>query len=90
MSAAWNVSGATSQFAVVIVDASTGERTVLWNRHAGLSIAPTQVSREAVTSGLLHEQADGAALAHAVERHPVRLEEHLTPDRRTRVLHSGV
>src|SRR3954447_18871725 len=51
VSAAWNVSGATSQFAVVIVDASTGERTVLWNRHAGLSIAPTQVSREAVTSG---------------------------------------
>ena len=51
VSAAWNVSGATSQFAVVIVDATTGERTVLWNRHAGLTIAPAQLSREAVTSG---------------------------------------
>ncbi|HEX7942987.1 MAG TPA: carbohydrate kinase family protein, partial [Gemmatimonadaceae bacterium] len=40
VSAAWDVPGATSQFAVVIVDRSTGERTVLWNRHEGLDIAP--------------------------------------------------
>ena len=51
VSAAWNVRGATSQFAVVIVDSTTGERTVLWNRHAGLAITPAQVDRSAVTSG---------------------------------------
>jgi sulfofructose kinase len=51
VSAAWDVPGATSQFAVVIVDASTGERTVLWNRHPGLVIPPDRVSRDAVTSG---------------------------------------
>ena len=51
VSGAWNVPGATSQFAVVIVDRTTGERTVLWNRHPGLKIAPSQVSREAVTMG---------------------------------------
>src|SRR4051812_13206721 len=49
--AAWNVPGATSQFAVVIVDAGTGERTVLWNRHPGLAMSPTQVPQAAVTSG---------------------------------------
>ena len=51
VSAAWDVPGATSQFAVVIVDESTGERTVLWNRHPGLAITPEQVSRAAVTCG---------------------------------------
>src|SRR5947207_13503183 len=48
-------------------------------------VVPRRLHGEAVTSGLLHEQADGAALAHAVERHPVRLEEHLTPDRRRQI-----
>ena len=51
ISVAWNVPGATSQFAVVIVDAGSGDRTVLWNRHAGLKMTPDQVSREAVISG---------------------------------------
>jgi sulfofructose kinase len=51
VSQAWNVDGATSQFAVVIVDARNGERTVLWNRHAGLAIAPAQIDRRAVTAG---------------------------------------
>lgn len=48
---AWTVEGATSQCAVVIVDASTGERTVLWHRHPGLAIHAGQVSKQAVTSG---------------------------------------
>jgi len=51
VSAAWNVAGATSQFAVIIVDATSGERTVLWNRDSGLAIAPEQVKREVVTAG---------------------------------------
>lgn len=51
VSAAWIVPGATSQFAVVIVDGSTGERTVLWNRHPGLRMSGDQISREVVLSG---------------------------------------
>jgi sugar/nucleoside kinase (ribokinase family) len=51
VSRAWNVPGATSQFAVVLVDAATGERTVLWSRHPGLAIRPEQVSYDAVSSG---------------------------------------
>jgi sulfofructose kinase len=65
--AAWNVPGATSQFAVVIVDASSGERTVLWNRHQGLAISAGQVSQAAVTSGrmLLVDCHETAAAAQA-------------------------
>jgi sulfofructose kinase len=65
---AWNVPGATSQFAIVIVDSSTGERTVLWNRHPGLAISPGQVSRAAATSGrvLLVDCHETAAAAQAV------------------------
>jgi sulfofructose kinase len=51
VSAAWTVPGATSQFAVVIVDAGTGDRTVLWHRHPALRMAPAQIDRGAVTSG---------------------------------------
>jgi len=51
VSAAWDVAGATSQFAVIIVDASTGERTVLWNRHPGLTMRAEQIDPAAVTSG---------------------------------------
>ena len=51
ISASWDVPGATSQFAVVIVDSSTGERTVLWNRHPGLAMSPAQVPRDVATSG---------------------------------------
>ncbi len=68
LSASWDVPGATSQFAVVIVDAETGERTVLWNRHPGLAIAPEQVPPAAVASGRMlivdcHETAAATAAA---------------------------
>jgi sugar/nucleoside kinase (ribokinase family) len=68
VAAAWDVPGATSQFAIVIVDRSTGERTVIWNRHPGLAIAPGRVPREAVTSGRVllvdcHETAGAAQAA---------------------------
>jgi sugar/nucleoside kinase (ribokinase family) len=43
--------GATNQFAVVLVDTRTGERTVLWHRHHALAIDPDTVEREAVTAG---------------------------------------
>ncbi|PWT82727.1 MAG: ribokinase [Blastocatellia bacterium] len=45
------VAGATNQFAVVLVDASTGERTVMWDRHPLLTMRRDEVSSDAVTSG---------------------------------------
>jgi len=73
LSASWDVPGATSQFAVVIVDESTGDRTVLWNRHPNLKMRPDQVQASAVTSGRMvlvdcHETAaatEAARLARA-------------------------
>ncbi len=68
VSAAWDVPGATSQFAVILVDATTGERTVLWSRHEGLAITPDRVPRDAVISGRVlivdcHETAGATAAA---------------------------
>jgi sugar/nucleoside kinase (ribokinase family) len=45
------VAGATNQFAIVLVDAPSGERTVLWDRHPSLTLDPEAVSRDDVTSG---------------------------------------
>jgi sulfofructose kinase len=53
VSAARTVPGATNQFAVVLVDARSGERTVLWDRDPALATDPAAVSQEAVTSGRL-------------------------------------
>jgi sugar/nucleoside kinase (ribokinase family) len=47
------VTGATNQFAIVLVDERSGERTVLWDRHPGLTLDGAAVSAEAVTSGRL-------------------------------------
>src|SRR5215208_1346868 len=51
ITASRTVTGATNQFAVVLVDARSGERTVLWDRHPALSIDPVQVPQGAVTAG---------------------------------------
>src|SRR6266853_6346268 len=53
ISAARTVAGATNQFAVILVDARSGERTVLWDRHPALTFEPHDVPRDAVTSGRL-------------------------------------
>ncbi|MCA1583766.1 MAG: PfkB family carbohydrate kinase, partial [Acidobacteria bacterium] len=42
------VADATSQFAIILVDRETGERTVLWDRHAGLAMTAADVSDAAV------------------------------------------
>src|SRR5215212_7693238 len=42
ITASRTVAGATNQFAVVLVDARSGERTVLWDRHPALSMDPAQ------------------------------------------------
>ena len=62
-----SVAGATNQFAIVLVDARSGERTVLWDRHPALTMDPDDVSREAVTSGrvLIVDCHDSAAAAQA-------------------------
>jgi sugar/nucleoside kinase (ribokinase family) len=60
--------GATNQFAIVLVDARSGDRTVLWDRHPALTIAPADVPRAVVTSGRVlildcHETAAAAEAA---------------------------
>jgi len=47
------VPGATNQFAIVLVDARSGERTVLWHRHPSLTMEGSAVPADAVTSGRL-------------------------------------
>jgi sulfofructose kinase len=51
VSAARIVAGATNQFAVILVDGRSGERTVLWDRHPLLAWLPDDVPRDAVASG---------------------------------------
>jgi sulfofructose kinase len=65
--AARTVAGATNQFAIVLVDARSGERTVLWDRHPGLTMDPAWVPRDAVTSGrmLVVDCHDTAAATQA-------------------------
>ncbi len=70
VSAARTVEGATNQFAVVLVDARSGERTVLWDRHPALAYDPAAVPRDAVTAGRLlivdcHETAAATEAARA-------------------------
>ncbi len=45
--------GATNRFAIVLVDARSGDRTVLWDRHPALSSDPAAVSRAVIESGRL-------------------------------------
>lgn len=68
IAASRTVPGATNQFAVVLVDARSGERTVLWDRHPALATDPGGVSKAAVTSGRLlivdcHESVAAAQAA---------------------------
>src|SRR5579872_969941 len=61
------VKGATNQFAVILVDARTGERTVLWDRDPALMLRDADVSPDAVTSGrmLLVDGQEFEAATHA-------------------------
>lgn len=64
------VPGATSQFAVILVDRQTGTRTVLWHRHPGLTMAPEDVPEALVASTRVlhvdcHEVAAVTAAAEA-------------------------
>jgi sulfofructose kinase len=61
------VAGATNQFAVVLVDARSGERTVLWDRHPLLAADISTLSRDAITSArmLLVDCHETAAVAES-------------------------
>ncbi len=61
------VPGATSQFAVILVDRQSGTRTVVWNRHPGLTMTPDDVPARAVRAArVLHVDChDTAAVASA-------------------------
>jgi sugar/nucleoside kinase (ribokinase family) len=67
VSAARTITGAANQFAIILVDARTGARTVLWDRHPGLTMAATDVAEETVLSGrmLIVDCQDPAAAAQA-------------------------
>ena len=67
LSGSRTVEGATNQFAIILVDARSGERTVLWDRHPALTFELHEIPRDAVTSGRIlivdcHETA-GATVA---------------------------
>lgn len=74
VSASVTVTGATNQFAVILVDGRSGERTIMWDRHPGLAMSPADVPVDAVTSGRVllvdcHEteaSAQAARLARSV------------------------
>jgi len=74
VSASMTVTGATNQFAVILVDGRSGERTIMWDRHPGLAMGAADVSVDAVTSGRVllvdcHEteaSAQAARLAKSV------------------------
>ena len=61
------VPGVMNQFAFIIVDASTGERTIIWKRDEALAVRPEQVPLSAVRSGrfLLLDGHDSEAAAIA-------------------------
>jgi sugar/nucleoside kinase (ribokinase family) len=61
------VDGARNQFAVIIVDAMTGDRTVLWDRDPLLGWSPDSVPAEPLASGrmLIVDAQETAAATHA-------------------------
>ena len=70
MSSALVHEGATNQFAVILVDESTGERIVLWDRDEKLSLQPHEIPDDAIDGArLLHvDDVDQAAAIAAARR----------------------
>jgi sugar/nucleoside kinase (ribokinase family) len=61
------VAGVMNQFAFILVDASTGERTIIWKRDAALEMLPDQVPLSGIRAGkfLLLDGHDSQAAALA-------------------------
>jgi sulfofructose kinase len=70
MSSALTHAGATNQFAVILVDETTGERIVLWDRDEKLSLQPHEIPEDAIDGArLLHvDDVDQAAAIAAARR----------------------
>jgi len=65
--------GATNALSLVLVDASTGQRTVLWSRHPSLTMSADTISEAAVCSGRIllvdcHDTAAATAAARFARR----------------------
>jgi len=68
--------GATNQFATIIVDGSTGDRTILWNRDDRLMYREGELQKEEVSCGkLLH--LDGHDIRAAIQCARWAKEEHI-------------
>ncbi len=69
VTAARVVRGASNRFAVILVDARSGQRTVLWDAHPALAMTGADVPRDAITSGrlLLVDSSDIAASTRAAK-----------------------
>jgi sulfofructose kinase len=63
------VEGALNQFALILVDAQTGERTIIWKRDPRLAIMPGEVPLDGISKGrfLLLDGHDAPAAARAAE-----------------------
>jgi sulfofructose kinase len=61
------VPGATNQLAMIIVDETTGERTIFWDRPDGIATQPDEISPEKIAVGrtLLVDGHDAPAAAKA-------------------------
>ena len=85
--------GCPNQSAYILIDRSTGERTILWHRDRRLSLQPEMLSREQVCSGrmLLVDGHDLAAISTAAcwsrqARIPVVCDVDTLPDNVDRLL----
>jgi sugar/nucleoside kinase (ribokinase family) len=67
VSAATVATAATSGFAVILVDARSGDRTIMWDRHPGLAMTRADVPADVVRSGrvLLVDCHETDAATHA-------------------------
>ncbi len=63
------VPGATNQLAMIIVDETTGERTIFWDRPDGIATQPDEITPEKIAVGraLLVDGHDAPAAARAAE-----------------------
>jgi sulfofructose kinase len=63
------VEGALNQFAFILVDARTGERTIIWKRDQRLAMLPEEVPADAITGGrfVLLDGHDAPAASRAAE-----------------------
>ncbi len=63
------IAGCPNQTAYIIIDRRTGERTILWQRDARLTLKPEMISREKICSGrLLHVDATDTEAAATAAR----------------------